>query len=123
MTVEKKEVISDKFLIKRHNSNTNTNNLYNTNLKQDNHIQSQLITDKIKTNKIEPEATTTEINKNDLVNFEPFNTQNENNKELTVVNRQNIFNNQDSNQKINSDSVEISAQIITENLKQAYNNE
>lgn len=99
MTVEKKEVISDKFLIKRHNSNTNTNNLYNTNLKQDNHIQSQLITDKIKTNKIEPEATTTEINKNDLVNFEPFNTQNENNKELTVVNRQNIFNNQDSNQK------------------------
>ena len=118
LTVEKKEVISDKFLIKRHNSNTNTNNLYNTNLKQDNHIQSQLITDKIKTNKIEPEATTTEINKNDLVNFEPFNTQNENNKELTVVNRQNIFNNQDSNQKINSDSVEISAQIITENLKQ-----
>ena len=112
LTVEKKEVISDKFLIKRHNSNTNTNNLYNTNLKQDNHIQSQLITDKIKTNKIEPEATTTEINKNDLVNFEPFNTKNENNKELTVVNRQNIFNNQDSNQKINSDSVEISAQII-----------
>ena len=118
LTVEKKEVISDKFLIKRHNSNTNTNNLYNTNLKQDNHIQSQLITDKIITNKIELETTSTEINKNDLVNFEPFNTQNENNKELTVVNRQNIFNNQDSIQKIISDTVEVSAQIITQNLKQ-----
>ena len=56
LTVEKKEVISDKFLIKRHNSNTNTNNLYNTNLKQDNQVQSQLITDKIITNKIELET-------------------------------------------------------------------
>jgi hypothetical protein len=118
LTVEKKEVISDKFLIKRHNSNTNTNNIYSTNLEKDKQIQSQLINDKIKTNKIEPEATSTEINKNNIVNFDPHDTKNENNKEFTIENKQNIFNNQDSIQKIISDPVEVSAQIITENLKQ-----
>ena len=118
LIIEKKEANGDEILFEKHNSKKIINNLYSTNLEQDSHLQSQLKNDKIKTNKIEPETTSTEINKNDLVNFEPFNTKNENNKELTVVNRQNIFNNQDSIQKIISDSVEVSAQIITENLKQ-----
>ena len=118
LIVEKKEANGDESIIEKHTSNTTINNLYNTNLKQDKQVQSQLITDKIITNKIELETTSTEINKNDLVNFNPFDTKNENNKELTVVNRQNIFNNQDSIQKIISDTVEVSAQIITQNLKQ-----
>lgn len=118
LIIEKKEANGEIVLIEKHNSNTTINNLYNTNLKQDKQIQSQLINDKIKTNKIEPETTSTEINKNDIVNFRLFDTKNENNKELTVVNKQNIFNNQDSIQKIISDPVEVSAQRITENLKQ-----
>jgi hypothetical protein len=118
LIVEKKEANGDESLIEKHTSNTTINNLYNTNLKQDKQVQSQLVNDKIKTNKIEPEATSTEINKNNTVNFDPHDTKNENIKELTVENKQNIFNNQDSIQKIISDPVEVSAQIITENLKQ-----
>jgi hypothetical protein len=118
LIVENKEANGDEILMEKHNSNTNTNNLYNTNLKQVKQIQSQLINDEIITNKIEPETTSIEIYKKDLVNFIPFDTKNEDNKDFTLVNGKNIFNNQDSNQKINSDSIKVTTQILAENLKQ-----
>ena len=122
LIVENKEANGDEILMEKHNSNTNTNNLYNTNLKQVKQIQSQLINDEIITNKIEPETTSIEIYKKDLVNFIPFDTKNEDNKDFTLVNGKNIFNNQDSNQKINSDSIKVTTQILAENLKQDKNN-